>query len=217
MASADPPIAAPHFPIAEWGRVPAEQATAVVEGADSPWGGSPNDLASCLIRGADCLTAALAECTCDAGLNEPRYRVLETLHRLTGGECSQAKLARLLLQSESNLSTLLDRMGGDGLISRERSPSDRRRSLIRMTPLGAEALFRAERARAIAMTRLLTRFGREELEKLAEGMVRLVREIEGARETRTDSAGSGSTARSPSPPAVGRTAMPSAAPGRRNP
>src|SRR5262249_31792569 len=92
-----------------------------------------------VLRGADCLTAALAECTVEAGLNESRYRVLVALERRTSGECSQSQLADLLLQSESNLSTLLERMSEHGLITRTRSKADRRRSLIRITAQGLAA------------------------------------------------------------------------------
>jgi DNA-binding MarR family transcriptional regulator len=131
-----------------------------------------------LIRGAECLIAALLECTAEAGLNEARYRVLDALHRQTRGECSQSELALQLLQSESNLSTLLERMSGDGLITRTRSQIDRRRSLIRMTPFGLEALSQANRTRGATVVRLLRFFSPEEIEQLSEGLQRLVGDLE---------------------------------------
>src|SRR5262249_14919042 len=79
-----------------------------------------------LLRAAECLTALLQAPTARAGLNESRYNVLNVLRRKNSGNCTQTELATLLLQSESNLSTLLERMRLDGLISRVRSESDRR-------------------------------------------------------------------------------------------
>lgn len=136
-----------------------------------------------MMRGADCLAAALVACTADAGLNEARYRVLAALRDHRTGESSQSELAGLLLQSESNLSTLLERMSGDGLITRARSASDRRRSLIRMTDAGREALARADEARSAAIAHLMREFPPEQAEQLVRGLQRLVGELERSFET----------------------------------
>lgn len=134
------------------------------------------------MRGAECLEAALLECTADAGLNESRYRVLDALHRHTRGECSQAELAVKLLQSESNLSTLLDRMGVDGLITRTRSQTDRRRSLIRLAPAGLEALELAVQSRAATTARLFRFQSSHETDQLVELLQRLVGDLENSPE-----------------------------------
>jgi DNA-binding MarR family transcriptional regulator len=135
------------------------------------------------MRGADCLTAALVACTASAGLNEARYRVLSALSGIRTGESSQSELAGVLLQSESNLSTLLERMSADGLITRARSVSDRRRSLIQMTPAGREALARADDARSAAIAHLMREFPPEQAEHLALGLQRLVGELERSLES----------------------------------
>ncbi len=112
-------------------------------------------LGALLVRTAECLTALVQGPTAQAGLNESRYRVLDVLRRKVSGTCSQTELATQLLQSESNLSTLLERMRKDGLISRVRSESDRRMALIGLSDDGAAALDRAESARARAMATAL--------------------------------------------------------------
>lgn len=137
-------------------------------------------IAPLILRAAECLTAALLECTAEAGLNEARYRVLTALQSSQKGECSQSMLADLLLQSESNLSTLLDRMSADGLIVRTRSQLDRRRSEIRMTDSGHAALARATRARASTVSRLTRRFGEQDADRLTTGLQRLIVELESA-------------------------------------
>src|SRR5262249_22136911 len=101
-------------------------------------------------------------------------------------------------QSESNLSTLLERMGGDGLITRTRSQTDRRRSLIRVTPRGLAALARAERSRAATIVRLMRQFSREEADELANRLRPLVMKLERALE------GSGPVRSGGSPPAIDR-------------
>lgn len=148
-----------------------------------------DDVSALLVRGAECMTASLLDCTIEAGLNEARFRVLDALQRHAGGECSQAELAGRLLQSESNLSTLLERMSGDGLITRTRSLTDRRRSLIRMTALGSEAMSRAHQARSAAVRRLLRFFSPQEVAQLAGGLRRLVEDLEHSPELCARSAG----------------------------
>lgn len=142
-----------------------------------------------LLRGADCLAAVLADCTSEAGLNESRYRVLAALQRGTSGECSQSDLADRVLQSESNLSTLLERMGSDGLITRARSQTDRRRSLIRVTPRGLAALSQAERSRVATLVRLMRQFSRDEAQELAGRLRQLVTKLEMALETESSGVG----------------------------
>ena len=107
-----------------------------------------------LVRTADCLTALLQGPTATAGLNESRYNVLDTLRRMPGGTSTQTDLAARLLQSESNLSTLLERMRHDELISRIRSETDRRKSLIGLTNAGRETLAKADLARSRATAAL---------------------------------------------------------------
>jgi DNA-binding MarR family transcriptional regulator len=108
-----------------------------------------------LVRTAECLKALVQAPTVQAGLNESRYNVLDTLRRKDSGACTQTELATNLLQSESNLSTLLDRMKRDGLITRVRSESDRRMTLIGLSSAGGEALIRADQARARAAAPVL--------------------------------------------------------------
>lgn len=112
-------------------------------------------LAQLIVRAADCLRAVLHTPTNEAGLNETRYNVLDLLHREPAGSCSQSCIASRLLQSESNLSTLLDRMHSDGLIARTRSSTDRRRVAISLTPTGRESLARADQRRARAAAEVL--------------------------------------------------------------
>jgi DNA-binding MarR family transcriptional regulator len=113
-----------------------------------------------------------------AGLNESRYNVLDALRRKPSGTCSQTELATYLLQSESNLSTLLDRMKRDGLISRVRSESDRRIALIGLSIAGRDALARADLARHRVAAPVLRIFDDEHDVTLNEGLELLRQKLE---------------------------------------
>lgn len=139
---------------------------------------SASEVGELLLRAADCLHAALAPQLAEAGLNEARYCVLDAIRRLDPRGCSQAELAGRLLQSESNLSTLLERMRQDGLIARDRSPDDRRKSVIRLTAPGEAALEQAGRRRTAGLARLLDALDPHHQESLATAVLRLISALE---------------------------------------
>jgi DNA-binding MarR family transcriptional regulator len=199
MNSFEPILHPPHFPIAGAGPGSEAAPSVAIEAGELYSSADPREVGTLALRTAECLVAALVECTAEAGLNEARYRVLAALHRRAGGESSQSGLASLLLQSESNLSTLLERMSADGLISRTRSQTDRRRSLIRMAAPGFDALERAERARGAALARLMRELSAREIGQLAVGLGRFVDELERALDV-ADRGGVSSAANGPAPP-----------------
>lgn len=93
---------------------------------------------------ADSIRELMAPCLTSHSLNDARFTIMRAIHGSPSGECSQSELARCLNQSEANVSTLLDRMRGDTLVSREKSPLDRRRSIVRLTERGTALLSQAE-------------------------------------------------------------------------
>jgi DNA-binding MarR family transcriptional regulator len=132
-----------------------------------------------LVRTAACLTALLQGPTATAGLNESRYNVLDALRRTPEGTSTQTDLAARLLQSESNLSTLLERMRQDQLISRVRSETDRRKSLIGLTRAGREALARADLARSRATATALRTLDESQQAALCASLGLLLQRFEG--------------------------------------
>lgn len=85
------------------------------------------------------LEELLSQCYTPLGIGTTRVDVLELLAG-TLECCSQSLLARQLGLSESTVCTLIDRMQIDGLLVRQRSVTDRRRSVLAVSDLGLRLL-----------------------------------------------------------------------------
>ena len=85
------------------------------------------------------LEELLSQCYSPLGIGTTRVDVLELLAG-TLECCSQSLLARQLGLSESTVCTLIDRMQVDGLLVRQRSVTDRRRSVLAVSDLGLRLL-----------------------------------------------------------------------------
>jgi DNA-binding MarR family transcriptional regulator len=158
--------------------LPGHATESSVESSSATEAGAGGSVAALLMRTADCLTALLRSPTATAGLNESRYNVLDALRRMPAGMSTQSELATRLLQSESNLSTLLDRMQHDGLISRVRSESDRRKFLIRLAAAGSDALIQADHERHRAAARILRSLDENRTLDLCEALAQLLKRFE---------------------------------------
>ena len=72
-----------------------------------------------------------------SGLSRADYEVLAHLSETAAGQLRQFALGRLLRWDKSRLSQHLTRMQSRGLVTRDRSGSDRRGAVIAITPHGA--------------------------------------------------------------------------------
>lgn len=79
----------------------------------------------------------LSERYASAGLSENRVAVLLALSA-PGSGFTQSGLAQELGLSESNLCDLIERMRLEGLLERQRSPLDRRKSVLTLTETGQD-------------------------------------------------------------------------------
>jgi len=73
-----------------------------------------------------------------SGLTTSQLLVLQIIDRL--GSPSPSAIARDIVLSQATVSTLLDRLSKNGLISRGRSEGDRRQMVVELTDLGREKL-----------------------------------------------------------------------------
>jgi DNA-binding MarR family transcriptional regulator len=91
-------------------------------------------------------------------LTDIRYAVLQAIRESASNGCSQKDLSNLLNQTESSISTLIERMRQSGLLYRLPSTVDRRRKVLLLSELGRETLARAEEIHSRRMAALLTCF-----------------------------------------------------------
>ena len=111
-------------------------------------------------------------------LNDGRHSVLMALGNEEQGGCSQARLAERLGQSESNISTLIERMQRDGLVSRSKSESDRRKRILQITPAGRSVLDSVDANRTAWAGRLLNAIRVADQTRLLELLNRLGSSLE---------------------------------------
>lgn len=105
----------------------------------------------------------------------PRFDVLAALFRRREG-CTMSELSRLLLVSNGNATTVVDRLEKDGLVARRPSETDRRTVYVALTPEGlaqfeglasgheaevAKIFAQLDEADVDAMTEILKRAGRQ--------------------------------------------------------
>jgi len=109
------------------------------------------------------LQVAVSERLREIGLSVPQCDVLTTLTEAEG--VSQQDLAKRLYVTKGNISGLLDRLEGAGLVERRSTAADRRQYEIYLTPLGRQL---AERAICIQHALIGATLGRLPAEDLAE-------------------------------------------------
>src|SRR5271154_3797728 len=131
------------------------------------------------------LQIAVSERLREIGLSVPQCDVLTTLTEAEG--VSQQDLAKRLYVTKGNISGLLDRLEGAGLVERRSTAADRRQYEIYLTPAGREA---AERAICIQHELIGATLGRLPAEDLAafENLLIVTRDLFRAQGGRVDEA-----------------------------
>ena len=91
-----------------------------------------------LTRATECVLERTNRHLAQHRLTVSQFGVLEALYHL--GTLSQVDLARKLLKSSGNITTVLQNLERDGLISRERDPNDQRYVRVSITPAGRDLI-----------------------------------------------------------------------------
>ena len=107
----------------------------------------------------------------------PRHLLTLTVLRDLGGS-SQADLSALLQIDRTNLVGLLNELETAGWIERRRSPEDRRRHIVELTPAGSELLSKVEFALAAVEDHVLAALSAEQRESLYE-LLRVAANLDG--------------------------------------
>jgi MarR family 2-MHQ and catechol resistance regulon transcriptional repressor len=113
-----------------------------------------------LMRAAESVTACLEQGLRRAGLTTSQFGVLEALFHL--GPLCQSDLARKILKSSGNLTTVVDNLERRGLVERRRDPADRRRVEVRLTRTGHELIAGVFPGHAHAVEEIFSALGEEQ-------------------------------------------------------
>lgn len=124
------------------------------------------DLLDRLLRVSQNIRLRLNEWLGRFEMNDGRHAVLVVLAGKDERGCSQAQLAERLGQSESNVSTLIERMQRDGLVSRSKSDADRRKRVLQITSDGRSVLASIDANRATWAGRLLSGMSTNDRQRL---------------------------------------------------
>ena len=89
----------------------------------------------------------------DFSLTESQFAVLEAVHHL--GPLSPGQLCQKILRSGSNITTVVDNLERDGMVTRERHDTDRRIQMIQLTARGREIIAAALPAHVARITSAL--------------------------------------------------------------
>jgi DNA-binding MarR family transcriptional regulator len=127
----------------------------------------PAEIVSDILRSAHRIRGVLAAHFAEFGLSDARFSVLQIVRDALPRGCTQTELAERLQQSESSVSTLVDRMRAADLLYRLRSKSDRRKCLLVLTDHARETLDRLEVCHHERMAELLSCYKSEQLRDLA--------------------------------------------------
>jgi DNA-binding MarR family transcriptional regulator len=112
-----------------------------------------------------------AERLFEVGLQRGFYGVLATLDEF--GPAAQAEIGRRLRIDPSDMVAIVNALVGEGLVTRERDPQDRRRNVVSPTAAGRATLDRFDAAIATEEDALLDGFTAAERAQLLEMLHRL--------------------------------------------
>jgi DNA-binding MarR family transcriptional regulator len=121
-----------------------------------------------LQRTADVLARAAEETIKPSGLSGTQYNVLRILRGARPGGLACGEVAQRMLTHDPDITRLLDRLEGRGLVARARASKDRRVITVRITPEGLRILATLDKPIEAFHRRRLGHLGRRRLERLIE-------------------------------------------------
>lgn len=106
------------------------------------------------------------------GTTLPRFDVMAALYRRRDG-VTMSELSRMLLVSNGNATTVVDRLESDGLVRRSPSDLDRRTVYVALTPEGLKAFEGLAADHEAEVDRLFAGLDEADLDRLTEILKRL--------------------------------------------
>ena len=117
------------------------------------------------------LQADMEQALVSEGLTVARAHLLWILHH--GGPTTQRAVAHALGVSPRNVTGLVDGLAASAHVTREPHPTDRRATLVTLTPKGAELMARLSREHENLGNSLFRGFTKIELEHFVRGLERV--------------------------------------------
>jgi DNA-binding MarR family transcriptional regulator len=136
-----------------------------------------SEIVSSILKAAHRLRGILNSYYAEFGLTDIRFAVLQIIKKADINGCTQSELAEQLQQSESSISTLVDRMRNSDLIYRLRSKSDRRKRVLILSDRGRIILDKVEACHNEYMDKLLKPFQEDQKIELATLLQKLVKHL----------------------------------------
>lgn len=120
-----------------------------------------------LLRASHVLRGILSTHFAEFDLTDVRHSVLQIIRKAADQGCTQKELADRLHQSESSISTLIERMRQSGLLYRLSSRADRRKKVLMLSDRGGELLDKVDSCHGVRMDTLLNCFSSDRRDELA--------------------------------------------------
>ena len=102
----------------------------------------------------------------------PRFDVMAALYRRREG-VTMSEMSRMLMVSNGNATTVVDRLEADGIVTRTPSNTDRRTIFVALTPLGAEVFEGQATPHEAEVNRLFGHLSESDLDTLTEILKRM--------------------------------------------
>jgi DNA-binding MarR family transcriptional regulator len=140
---------------------------------------SPMSVIARISRLSRLLERRIADTLKAHGLDEARFGVLAALRRAGPPYClSPTALYNSLLISSGAMTNRLERLTAEGLVRRVPDPTDRRSSLVQLTPRGLDVIERAVAAHTANEHAMLAALTRSERRQLADLLRKLLATFE---------------------------------------
>jgi DNA-binding MarR family transcriptional regulator len=138
------------------------------------WAGSSAKMATCtaIMRTQQVLLGVLEQELRRFDLTPARFDVLTLLEFSRQGRLPLGKIGARLMVHPTSITSLVDRLERQGLVTREPHPTDRRATLATITPAGRQLVRKAQKAVA-SIDFGLTAISEEECEPLYEALARI--------------------------------------------
>ncbi|MEM9199796.1 MAG: MarR family transcriptional regulator [Pseudomonadota bacterium] len=132
----------------------------------------PNSAADALCRFVPPFMRYLREGLAKVNVSPARFQILQALTQ--GDARSMVDLADRLSVTKRNITSLVDGLEKEGLVARRPHPTDRRSTLVAMTPAGEELFARAAQVQQAHLRALLSGLDTAEQRQMSQALGQLV-------------------------------------------